>query len=110
MSDYGASFTSVRAISRSIHLNRKRLMPRAAQTEISIRFIVEEPVASAAYSLQDRKGRPVDAAVSKDGSPLTFDFPNPNMARSSRPLDINRQLLPPHQSAQPAASSGCHTR
>ena len=56
-------------------LNRKLLMPRAAQTEIGIRFIVEDPVAGVACSLQDRKSRPVDAAVSKDGSPLTFEFP-----------------------------------
>ena len=50
-------------------------MPRAPQTEIRIRFIVEDPVAGVAYSLQDSKSRPVDAAVSKDGSPLAFLFP-----------------------------------
>ena len=50
-------------------------MAKAAQTEIRMRFLLEEPVAGVAYSLQDKKSRPVNAAVSKDGSPLTFEFP-----------------------------------
>ena len=45
------------------------------KTEIRLRFVVENPVPGVAYSLQDRNSRPVDAAVSKDGTPLTFEFP-----------------------------------
>ena len=50
-------------------------MPGSPKTEIRLRFIVENPVPGVAYSLQDRKSSPVDAAVSKDGGPLTFEFP-----------------------------------
>ena len=50
-------------------------MPGSPKTEIRLRFIVENPVPGVAYSLQDRKSSPVDAAVSKDGGPLAFEFP-----------------------------------
>jgi len=50
-------------------------MSGSPKTEIRLRFIVENPVPGVAYSLQDRKSSPVDAAVSKDGGPLAFEFP-----------------------------------
>jgi hypothetical protein len=48
-------------------------MPNATQTEIRLRFVVETPVPGVAYSLQDKKSRPVDAKISK-AAPIIFDF------------------------------------
>lgn len=48
-------------------------MPRAAQTEIHLRFVVETPVPGVLYSLQDKASQPVDAKTSK-GAALVFDF------------------------------------
>src|SRR5262245_51221098 len=48
---------------------------RAGQTEIGMRIVIDNPVPGVAHSLQDKKNQPVDAAVSKGGKPLAFDFP-----------------------------------
>jgi len=48
-------------------------MPRAKQTEIRMRLVVENPVPGVAYSLQDKASKPVDAKISK-GPALKFDF------------------------------------
>lgn len=48
-------------------------MPRPVQTEIRIRLVVETPVPSVAYSLQDKKSLPVDVKKSK-GEPILFEF------------------------------------
>lgn len=50
-------------------------MPRADQTEIHLRIVIENPVPGVAHSLQDKKNQPVDAKSSKGGKPLAFDFP-----------------------------------
>jgi hypothetical protein len=49
-------------------------MPRPAQTEIRLRFVVETPVADVVYSLQDKENRPVDPRMSK-GAAIVFEFP-----------------------------------
>jgi hypothetical protein len=49
-------------------------MPRADQTEIRMRLVVDSPVPGVAYSLQDKKSQPVDVKISK-GPALTFEFP-----------------------------------
>ena len=49
-------------------------MARADQTEILMRFVIEEPVAGVAHSLQTGDGQPVDPKMSSAGEPLTFDF------------------------------------
>lgn len=48
-------------------------MARADQTEIALRFIIEDPVPGVAHSLQDKKNNPVGMQVASDGE-LTFDF------------------------------------
>ena len=50
-------------------------MARPAQTEISMRLVIEAPVANVVHSLQDKKNRPVHPKLSADGEPLAFDFP-----------------------------------
>lgn len=49
-------------------------MARPSQTDIRMRLVIENPVAGVAHSLQDKKGQPVDAKTSENGSKLTFDF------------------------------------
>ena len=49
-------------------------MSRAAQSEIRMRLVVEEPVPGVTHSLQDKGSRPVDPEASKDGEPLAFEF------------------------------------
>jgi len=48
-------------------------MPRPAQTEISLRLVVENPVPGVAYSLQDKASTPVGAQIAKTAA-LAFDF------------------------------------
>ncbi|HVY88114.1 MAG TPA: DUF5990 family protein [Hyphomonadaceae bacterium] len=50
-------------------------MPKADQTEIRLRIVIENPVPGVAHSLQDKKNHPVDAKSSKGGKPLSFEFP-----------------------------------
>lgn len=50
-------------------------MPRAAQTEIRLRLVVDQPVPGVAHSLQDKQGGPVDVRISKQGEALVFEFP-----------------------------------
>ncbi len=50
-------------------------MARLPQTEISMRLVVESPVAGVFHSLQDKRSAPVDTKQSDDGAPLAFDFP-----------------------------------
>jgi hypothetical protein len=50
-------------------------MARPEQTEIRMRLVIEGPVPGVPHSLQDKKGRPVDAKTSAAGEALTFDFP-----------------------------------
>ncbi len=50
-------------------------MARPPQTEIRLRLVIESPVPGVAHSLQDKKGAPVDAKVSRAGESLTFDCP-----------------------------------
>lgn len=50
-------------------------MPKADQTEIQLRIVIEKPVPGVAHSLQDKKNHPVDAKSSKGGKPLSFEFP-----------------------------------
>ena len=50
-------------------------MPRAAQTEIRLRLVVEAPVPGVVYSLQDKQNQPVDAKSSASSTPLAFEFP-----------------------------------
>lgn len=50
-------------------------MPRADQTEIMLRLVIEAPVPGVAHSLQDKQGRPFGAQISKKGEALTFDVP-----------------------------------
>jgi hypothetical protein len=42
--------------------------------EVTLRLTIHEPFAGVAYSLQDKKSRPVGAVVA-DGRPLSFDVP-----------------------------------
>lgn len=49
-------------------------MARAAQTEISMRIVIEQPVTGVRYSLQSKDGEPLDAKLSASGEPLRFDF------------------------------------
>ena len=50
-------------------------MVRPLQTEISMRLLIETPVASVLHSLQDKKSQPVQPKRSMDGESLAFDFP-----------------------------------
>ena len=49
-------------------------MPRADQTEIRARLVIEQPVAGVLHSLQ-QDDAPLDPRRSKAGEPLAFDFP-----------------------------------
>jgi hypothetical protein len=46
----------------------------AAGQEITLRLTIQDPVAGVAYSLQDKKSRPV-GAVKAGAGPLSFDVP-----------------------------------
>jgi hypothetical protein len=50
-------------------------MPRAAQTEIRMRLIVEAPVSGVVYSLQNKQNQPIDAKCSAGNASLVFEFP-----------------------------------
>ena len=45
-----------------------------ADTPITLRLTIADPVAGLHYSLQDKKNAPVDAMIASDG-PLSFDVP-----------------------------------
>jgi hypothetical protein len=49
-------------------------MPRADQTEVRARIVIERPVPGVLHSLQDDDA-PLDAKALKAGEPLAFDFP-----------------------------------
>ncbi len=49
-------------------------MPRADQTGIRVRIVIEQPVAGVLHSLQEDDA-PLDPKRSKAGEPLAFDFP-----------------------------------
>ncbi|MGD2133429.1 MAG: DUF5990 family protein [Maricaulaceae bacterium] len=40
-----------------------------------MRLVVDGPAPGVAHSLQDKKSRPVDAKISKNGAALAFEFP-----------------------------------
>ena len=50
-------------------------MPRADQSEIRARIVIEQPVAGVLHSLQEGDDKPLDPKRSKSGEPLAFDFP-----------------------------------
>ena len=50
-------------------------MPRADQTEIRARLVIEQPVPGVLHSLQEGDDRPLDPKLSQAGEPLAFDFP-----------------------------------
>ncbi|THD34775.1 MAG: hypothetical protein E7773_14020 [Sphingomonas sp.] len=50
-------------------------MPRADQTEIRFRIVIEQPVPGVRHSLQTGDTGVLDPKESKAGEPLTFDFP-----------------------------------
>jgi hypothetical protein len=50
-------------------------MPRADQTEICMRLVIDRPVPGVFHSLQDKENALVDVKSSKDGKPLVFEFP-----------------------------------
>lgn len=50
-------------------------MSKADQTGIEMRLVVGAPVPGVMHSLQDKKGKPVDAKRSAGGEALSFDFP-----------------------------------
>ncbi len=56
-------------------LNYALPMPRADQTDIKLRLVIENPVPGVAHSLQDKKSQPFGAQVSKKGEALSFDIP-----------------------------------
>ncbi len=45
-----------------------------ADTPITLRLTIADPVAGLHYSLQDKKNSPVDAVIAREG-PLSFDVP-----------------------------------
>jgi len=49
-------------------------MARADQHEVRARIVIERPVPGVLHSLQE-DDEPLDPKMSKDGEPLTFDFP-----------------------------------
>jgi hypothetical protein len=49
-------------------------MPRAEQTEVPLRIVVEQPVPGVLHSLQSKDDRPLDPKRSQAGEPLAFDF------------------------------------
>src|SRR4051794_33809103 len=50
-------------------------MRRADQTEIRARIVIEQPVPGVLHSLQSKDGHPLEPKRSKQGEPLSFDFP-----------------------------------
>ena len=48
-------------------------MPRAGQTEVRARIVIEQPVPGVLHSLQEDDA-PLDPKRSQSGEPLTFDF------------------------------------
>jgi len=50
-------------------------MPRADQTEIRARIVIEQPVPGVLHSLQEGDDKPLDPKRSQAGEPLAFDFP-----------------------------------
>jgi hypothetical protein len=50
-------------------------VPRAAQLEVRMRLVVENPVSGVVHSLQDKRSRPIDAKSSTGGEALAFEFP-----------------------------------
>ena len=50
-------------------------MAKADQVEISMRIVIENPVAGVLHSLQSKDGHPLDPKRPTAGQPLTFDFP-----------------------------------
>ena len=50
-------------------------MPRADQTEIAMRIVIEQPVAGVLHSLQTGDTGMLDPKRSMAGEPLVFDFP-----------------------------------
>ena len=50
-------------------------MPRADQTEIRMRIVIEHPVPGVLHSLQSGNDTPLDPKRSASGEPLAFDFP-----------------------------------
>jgi hypothetical protein len=50
-------------------------MPRADQTEIRVRLVIEQPVPGVLHSLQEGDATPLDPKRSKAGEPLEFEFP-----------------------------------
>lgn len=49
-------------------------MTRAAQTNVQMRILIEDPVAGVRHSLQNKQNHPVDPVTSKDGEDIAFDF------------------------------------
>lgn len=49
-------------------------MARPSQTELQVRFVVRNPVAGVAHSLQDKSGAPVGIMRSDGGEPICLDF------------------------------------
>ncbi|MET0372870.1 MAG: DUF5990 family protein [Rhizorhabdus sp.] len=47
-------------------------MTKADQTEIDMRFIIEQPVIGVLHSLQAKDGSPLDPKCSREGEPLVF--------------------------------------
>jgi hypothetical protein len=50
-------------------------MPRTDQIDIQMRLVIEDPFPGVLHSLQDKKNEPRGALASKEGEPLTFEFP-----------------------------------
>ena len=50
-------------------------MPRADQTEIRIRIVIEHPVPGVLHSLQSGDDTVLDPKRSQAGEPIAFDFP-----------------------------------
>lgn len=49
-------------------------MPKAEQTPVAIRIVIDRPVAGVLHSLQSGDATPLDPKASHDAKPLTFDF------------------------------------
>lgn len=50
-------------------------MSKEAQTVVTFRVVIQQPVRRVLYSLQSRDGQPLDPKASREGEPLTFEFP-----------------------------------
>lgn len=48
--------------------------PALTGTDVTMRFVIEAPVAGVMHSLQAKNGHPVQWRVSEDGADLAFDF------------------------------------